>query len=117
MSRQPLVVLLGDSVLIDGVAVSLGGSQVMGVARISTLTSNIDECLESLKPDVVVFELDSPYSSLVFSLLREQPELRLVGLDLACSQVIVLNSHQHTMGAMSELAHIVGVHAGDVAHP
>jgi hypothetical protein len=115
MSKQPLVVLLGDSVLIDGVAVSLGGSQVLSVARINTLTSNIDECFESLKPDLVVFELDSPYSPLVFSLLREQPGLRLVGLDLACSRVIVLNSRQHTACTMSELAHVVQVHADDAA--
>ena len=109
MSRQPLIVLLGDSVLIDGVAVSLGGSQVLRVARISTLAFNIDECLKSLKPDLVVFELDSPYSSLVFSFLRRQPGLRLIGLDLTCSQVIVLDSYQHATRAMSELAHVVQV--------
>jgi hypothetical protein len=107
MGKQPLVVLLGDSVLIESVAVSLGGSRVLGVTRIDTLAANIEECLVSLKPDLVVFELDSPYSPLAFSYLRERSCVQLVGLDLTCSRVIVLDSQQHAMRTMSELAHVV----------
>jgi hypothetical protein len=107
MGKRPLVVLLGDSVLIDSVAVSLEGSRVLGVTRIDTLTANVEERLTSLKPDLVVFELDSPYSPLVFSYIRERPCIQLVGLDLTCSRVIVLDSQQHTMRTMRELAYVV----------
>ena len=112
MIKRPLVVLLGDSVLIDGVAVSLGGCQELGVARIDTLVVDIEACIQSLKPDVVVFELDSLYSLHILSLLTEKPGIQLVGLDLTSSRVLVLNSRQHTTRGMDEFSHVIHTLAG-----
>jgi hypothetical protein len=112
MIKRPLVVLLGDSVLIDGVAVSLGGCPELGVARIDTLVIDIEACIKSLKPDLVVFELDSPYSAHILSLLREQPGIQLVGLDLTSNRVLVLNSRQHKTRSMDEFSHVIHIIAG-----
>jgi hypothetical protein len=116
MEKQPLVVLLGDSVLIDGVAAGLAGKQIPGMVRINTLTSDIVERLKSLEPDLIVFELDAPRSSSIFALLREQPGILLLGLDLDYSQVLVLNSRQHITPTMSDLYQIVQVEASQQAH-
>ena len=112
MGKRPLVVLLGDSVLIEGVAVSLGGCQELGVTRIDTLVIDIEACVKSLKPDLVVFELDSLYSTHILSLLKEQPGIQLVGLDLTASRVLVLNSRQHTTRSMDEFSHVIHTVAG-----
>ena len=112
MGKRPLIVLLGDSVLMDGVAVSLGGCQELGVARIDTPVMDIEACIASLKPDLVVFELDSLYSLHILSLLVKQPDIQLVGLDLTASRVIVLNSHQHTTRSMDEFSHVIHALAG-----
>jgi hypothetical protein len=112
MVQRPLVVLLGDSVLMDGVAVSLGGCQELGVARIDTPAMDIEAYIASLKPDLVVFELDSLYSLHILSLLVEQPDIQLVGLDLNASRMIVLNSRQHTTRSMDEFSHVIHTLAG-----
>ncbi|MBN1581990.1 MAG: hypothetical protein JXA89_14895 [Anaerolineae bacterium] len=115
MEKQPLVVLLGDSVLIDGVAAGLVGGQVPDMVRINTLTADIVERLKSLQPDLIVFELDAPRSSSIFALLREQPGILLLGLDLDYSQVLVLNSQQHITQTMSDLYQIVQTQANEQA--
>jgi hypothetical protein len=115
MIKRPLVVLLGDSVLIDGVAVSLEGCQELGVARLDTPVIDIEACIQTLKPDVVVFELDSLYSLHILSLLTEQPGIQLVGLDLTSSRVLVLNSRQHTTRSMDEFSHVIHTLAGQGA--
>ena len=116
MKKRPLVVLLGDSLLMDGVAVGLGGRRILGVVRMNTSVADIGERLRSLNPDVIVFELDTPRSPAILALLREQPGTLLLGLDQTCSQVIVLNSQQHTTRTMKELCQLVQTEVGHKAH-
>lgn len=111
MEKRPLVVLLGDSVLIDGVAASLGEKEARGVIHLDGPSVDVQERLEVLKPDLIVFELDSPYASPVFTLLREHPNITLVGLDLTCSRAIVLNSQQLVTPTLDDLCHMVQVKA------
>jgi hypothetical protein len=106
MTERPLVVLLGDSLLMDGVEAGLGSKQALGILRMDTTITDIGERLKSLRPELIVFELDTPRSPAVLSLLREQPGTLLLGLDLACSQVIVLNSDQHPTRTMKELCQL-----------
>jgi hypothetical protein len=111
MEKRPLVVLLGDSVLIEGVAASLGDREAPEVIHVDTPSADIHERLESLEPDLVVFELDSPYASPILSLLKEHPGLTLVGLDLTCSRAIVLNSQPFFAPSLDELVHMIELKA------
>jgi hypothetical protein len=107
MEKRPLVVLFGDSVLIDGVAVSLGEKEGLEVTHLDTTGVGVHERLGDLEPDLVVFELDSPYASSAFTFLREHPGIILVGLDLTCSRTIVLDSQQHVTPTLDALCQIV----------
>lgn len=107
MERRPLVVLLGDSVLIDSVSVSLGEKEVPGVIHVNVPSSEVHKQLGDLKPDLVVFELDSPYTSPVYTYLKEHPGILLVGLDLTCCRAIVLNSQQLDNPTLDDLCHMV----------
>jgi hypothetical protein len=107
MQRRPLVVLLGDSVLIDSVSVRLGEKEVPGVIHLNVPSIEVHKQLGDLKPDLVVFELDSPYTSPVYTFLREHPGILLVGLDLTCSRAIVLNSQQLDTPTLDDLCHVV----------
>ncbi len=107
MEKQPLIALLGDSVLMDGVAVSLGDRQTLGIVRLDLSKNDIHESLRTLRPDLIVFELDSPLSQSILSLLREQTGIPLLGLDLTCNRVVVLNSRHHVPQSMSDLCQVV----------
>jgi hypothetical protein len=107
MEEQPLVVLLGESLLMDGLAASLAGRQTLGTIRIDTDVVRSRGCLEALKPDLILFEMDHPWALDVFSLLGEQPGVWLIGLHMSSSRVIVLNNHQHMTPTMNELCQVV----------
>ena len=93
MGTRPLVVLL-DSVLTEGIAVSLVGNQLLAVACLDAHAIDVRERLHALKPDLVIFELHSPRSPCILPLLWEQPGVPLIGLDLTCSRAVVLDSRQ-----------------------
>ena len=116
MELRPLVVLLGDSILIDGIAASLGDKEVEGMIHLDAPSVDVQERLEVLKPQVVVFELDSPYASPVLTFLREHPRITLVGLDLTCSRAIILNSQQHFTPTIDNLCQMVQTKASEIPH-
>ena len=113
MGERPLIVLLGDSLLMEGVAMSLSGRRRMSVMRMDACLTDVGDRLRSLDPELIVFELNSPRAPSLLSLLREQPGTPLMGLDLDCSQVIVLNSSRHLTRTMRELGHLVQIKTGD----
>jgi hypothetical protein len=95
----------------DGVAVSLAGRRSWGIVRLDIDVLDVGQCLQSLNPDLIVFELDSPWSPSVLSLIKEQSGTLLIGLDLSCSRAIVLNSHQHLTQTMNDLCQLVQAEA------
>ena len=107
MEHRPLVVLLGNSLLLDGVAVSLLDQQTLRMVRMDAGSGVYGEQLRSMKPELILFELDSPDAPSIIALLRDQPGTLLIGLDLNCSRAIVLNSRQHLTPSMSDLQQVV----------
>jgi len=114
METRSLVVLLA-SVLMDGIAVSLAGNQLLEITCLDADAIDVRQRLHTLKPDLVIFELDTPRLPCILSLLCEQPGILLIGLDLACSRAIVLNSHQHLTPTLNELCRVVHGEAGQKA--
>ena len=107
MENRPLVVLLGNSLLMDGVAVSLADKQMLRMVRIDTETEDIWERMESLRPELIVFELNNPDTPAIISLLKNRTDTLLIGLDLDCSRAFVLNSRQHLTRSMNDLYSVV----------
>lgn len=110
MDEQPLAVVLGDSLLIEGVAMSLeDDGQRLRIVRVDTALPDFQERVKSLNPKLVIFELDNPRSPAMVPLLREQPGALFLGLDPDCSQVVVLNSSQHLARSMTELGQLLQI--------
>jgi hypothetical protein len=112
METRPLVVLLGDSVLVCGAAISLAGNQLLAMTRLDDHAIDVRQRLHALKPDAVIFDLDTPRLPCILPFLWEQPGIPLIGLDLACSRAIVLNCHEHINLTMDELCRVVQAEAG-----
>jgi hypothetical protein len=107
MENSRLVVLFGDSLLMDGVEASLRASQSLAVMRILDTVANLRECLQSLQPDMVIFDWDTPQAQLIVSVLRDQPGVTLLGLDVHSRKVIIVSSHQYTPLSVSELVQVI----------
>jgi hypothetical protein len=115
MPQRPIILLLGDSLLIDGIAISLAGREMPGTIRRDSGVIDSKECLGTLQPDLVIFEMGAPQSPAILSLLSEQPGVQLIGLDPACSKVIVMSSHQRPTPTMNALYQVVQAEAGQNA--
>jgi len=103
MERQTVVVLLGDSMMMDGITVDLVKNEAIRSIQLDPSTANLNELLKSTSPDLIVFELGTAWSQSILSLLSEQPGSLLLGLDLEFSRVIVMNSHQRFTKSIEEL--------------
>lgn len=106
MEKQTVVVFLGDSVLIEGIAVSLAHNKSINSMQVDPVTANLLDCVRSIAPDLIVFELGTIWSSTILSLLSEQPGLQLLGLDTDRSRVIIMNSYQRYTKSIEELAQL-----------
>ncbi len=110
MENRRIVVLIGDSLLMDTVEASLGENQAFGVMRIYTTVTGIADRLKSLYPDAIIFDWDTPHLGFVLSFLKNQPGIPLLGLDVTCSKVIALFSEQHLTLTINDLARVVKAH-------
>jgi hypothetical protein len=117
MDNRRLVVLVGDSLLMDTVEASLGENQEFGVMRIYTTVTDIAARLQSLYPDAVVFDWDAPHVEFVLDMLKQRSGVPLLGLDVTCSQVTALTSEQHLTLTVNDLARVVKAHSAGKTGP
>ncbi len=111
MENRRTILLVGDSLLMDTVEASLNGKQELGVMRLHSGVGNMEECIKSLSPDMVIFDWDTSFSQFALSMLRDQPGVPLLGLDVSSSTVIVLSSQQFTPLSVSDLTLVIQMQA------
>ena len=102
-----LVVLFGDSLLMDGVEASLCAIPELGVMRMNTDVVDVREYLMSLRPDLVIIDWEASQAQLIVSVLRDQPRVTLLGLDGTSGNVVVVSSHQFTPLTADDLAQVI----------
>jgi len=107
MEDQQIIVLFGNSLLMDTVEASLTDKQALAVVRMYTNMPNIAERLQSLHPDLIVFDLDASNTQFIIPFLREQTGIPLVGLDITCSKVIALSSRHYSVYTAGELFQVI----------
>jgi DNA-binding NarL/FixJ family response regulator len=109
MDDRQLIVLFGDSLLMDGVEASLADKQELDVIRVDATITNVGQHLKSIAPDLVIFDLDIPFSAQIVPLLQEQPGIPFIGLDAQCSEVIALSSQQYTALSANDLVKVIQI--------
>lgn len=106
------VVLLGHSLLIDGVAVSLAGRTGVCMVRIDTDEDKFERHILSLKPVLVIFELYTFRTEQLVALLNDHPGMQLVGIHPEHSHLVVLSGRQYRSATMQDLVAML-----ENAHP
>ena len=107
MVDQPHVLLLGDSVIMDGVAESLLKRKFSNVTRINSNSQEAREIVISLTPDLIVYELNAKNTDPIFTIIREQPDTLHLAIDLNCNQVILLDCQRKPTASMQELCELI----------
>jgi hypothetical protein len=86
-----------------GLAASLQANPDVDVLRIPANTAALSESLDKLAPAVVAFDLGELPGDLAISLLRDRPELILVGVDPSSDKMLVLSGRQEQPVSAAEL--------------
>lgn len=107
MDDRRIIVLFGDSLLMDTVEASLGENPELGIMRIHSNMPDIGERLRSIQPHLIIFDWDAPHCQFVLPFLREQSGTLLLGLDVTCSKAIMLCSQEHTILTADELTELI----------
>jgi chemotaxis response regulator CheB len=107
-----LVALFGESLFMDMVETSLQESSELGVVRVDASLDDAGEYLQSLHPDLVVLDLNTPQFQSAVMILRNQPGTPVLCLDANCNQVVTLSSQQHTPATVTDLGRLVRAAVG-----
>ena len=92
-SKPQRVILYGRSLILSATAASLQRYPRLEVILLSPPLPTVQE-LCALCPQVVIFDLGSVPPEFPFSLLHEQPDLLVIGMDAAGDRLLVLSGQQ-----------------------
>jgi hypothetical protein len=107
MEKQPQILLIGDSVLIDSLGEKLNGRADSQIVRKCSTTVEAQKTVNIFIPDLVIYELNAKNADSIFSMLRSQADTMHLVLDLDSKQVILLESQRKPTGSMQELCDLV----------
>lgn len=107
MDGQHLVLLFGESLLLDSVEARLAGCEAVSVMRLRTAAPEVAARLYSLNPDLIIFDLDGDNFRSLIPFLRMESGAPLLGLDINCNQVVTLVPQRHTVLNLEDLCQVI----------
>ena len=102
MGYQPLVVVLGDSLLMDGVAIGLAKTQINNIIRADPNLTDTRPYLQSLQPDLIILELNDPRIEPALHMLKVNPDISLLGINESRSRALILKTQEYTINTMQD---------------
>ena len=101
-----VVLIIGNTVLMDGIETCLQGLQLKHLVHWDTINTESEKDLNTNPPKLIIYERDAPNANFLLNFLKEYPGTYLLGVDIQCQQVLVMNSFQIQTGSMSDLQRI-----------
>ena len=97
----------GNSLFLNGMAASLKSKEWF---RVSRLDKNLTDALPDIKLlclHAVLFEYTDAQQPAIAALLREQPGIKLIGLEAERNSLVVFSGSEHAVTSMEELMQII----------
>jgi hypothetical protein len=105
MKKRPIA-LLGKSLLLEILGDSLRRFPENKVLGFPAVESEINR-IADLKPEVIIFDLDSPRPQTVFSLLESEPEVVLIGVSSDSNLVKIWTGRQLSEMSIQDLLKVI----------
>ena len=114
MVRSRKVALVGDSLMLEGVAMRLENRTDVQIIRIDPCTDDIQRRLLALQPDLILLELQAPWTASLLALLCETPGTEAAVLDFSEQRLVLVSSRHYATQTMDDLLQRIQV-GSDVA--
>jgi hypothetical protein len=112
MTRQRVIALFGDSLLIDTIEASLQDNKELGIVRIHASVNDVLGRIKALCPDLVILDSQDPHTQFILPFFREESSVPLLCLDVSCSKVVALSCQHYTAVSANDLAQIIRLQTG-----
>ena len=107
MKTQRLIVLYGDSVLLEGIALDLKTQPTMDILTLAANDPAAAQRLAALRPEVIIYDLALAPGDWLLTLLSQRPSPRLIGLDTAAAQALVISGRWSAAASLGDLAALI----------
>ena len=110
MKEKRRIFLYGNSVILGSVGASLQRGSQFEVTVLEPPLQDMQE-LDSLKPEIVLFDLETIYANSVFPLLKNNPNLLLIGISPDINLVKVWSIKELREVSMQDLLRVINSEA------
>jgi hypothetical protein len=107
MEKCKQVVVYGTSLNMAVIAASLRADSTLEVVSIASKSPPAQESLHKIDLAAIIFDLNDPSLGLNLSLLRDRPDLLLIGVDPSRGEIRVFSSRSAQALSISDLVHVI----------
>jgi DNA-binding NarL/FixJ family response regulator len=109
------VVVVGKSLLMSSIGASLQDCAGLQVLTVAAEVNDAAHRVGVLQPDVVLFDLGAAQPDFAVTLWKGQPDLLLIGVDLATNEALVLSGKRTRAYTTEDLLQVIQRHDPDKA--
>jgi hypothetical protein len=107
------ILIYGNSVILGAIEASLSGCSEFEVMTLN-LPMPGAQVLEDVTPDILLFDLESPHSKAVFSILKTNPSFLLMGISPDINLVKIWSGRQVRELSTQSLLELIKSEANDL---
>jgi hypothetical protein len=107
MDETRRVVLYGSDLVVSTVGANLRGQPGFQIFQIDPLLPDALQRLDAASPDVVIFDLAGAQPDFTIAVLRKNPGLLLIGVDLGSDKMLVMSGEESRLLTTDDLVHVM----------
>ncbi len=107
MTAAPSLVLYGNSIFLAGLKADLARRTRFDLLTIDSRQTDARERIRQFNPSVVIFDLATAPPDFAIQLLRDRPDLLLLGVDPSSDEVMVLSGRSERALSTQELVSVI----------
>ncbi len=111
------IVLYGNSLVVSTFGANLEGRPGLRLLRVDAGSPGVDQRLEAIQPDIVIFDLVTERAGFAVSLWKTLPGLLLIGVNPDRSELLVLSGRQQQVSCVEDLLSIIQEEAIGINSP
>ncbi|MDT8305668.1 MAG: hypothetical protein RRC07_07005 [Anaerolineae bacterium] len=106
------LVLCGDSVFLAGIKAELERLSALELITVEPGAADATDLIRSWNPCALLFDLTAEQSDFAITLLRQNPELLMIGVDPGSTELLLVSSRSARALSVTELFEIINEERG-----